>query len=83
MRAVLPEATELRPVRPRRESNIPKKVRENCDSAHAGGTDSGTVAGAAELETLAAVLRSLSAEDRNRLVALLIGQQIQERSDDE
>jgi hypothetical protein len=66
-----------------RDSNIPQKERENRDIAGVGGTDSVTGADAGGLETLAAVLRSLTAEDSSRLGALLIGEQLQGRSADE
>ena len=67
----------------RQDSNRPHKGPEKPDIAGNGSTDSGTVADVAGLETLVTVLRNVSAEARNRLVALLIGEQVQGRSDEE
>jgi hypothetical protein len=58
----------------RQESNIPEKTTGNQGVSCPGGTDSGTLADADDLQTLAAVLRRLSPEARARLAALLLGE---------
>jgi hypothetical protein len=55
------------------DSNDRQKTRENAEVSEPRGTDSGALADAGDLETIAAALRGLSPEERAWLAAMLIG----------